>query len=587
MRELEVPRSPTLRIELRGTRLWHPGFLTFVTATIVTAELGVARFWLGMELPPSLDRLLVVSFVLALISPAAARALRPRTPDAIALSAEHVEIPAYRGSWRRRRIRHRDVYSIEKLSWGPLQTLAVGVRGRLPARVPLRWLVSPGDADRLEAAIRKRIGALPNGAERLRGLDRCRSVWRAAGRGVPWLTLGSAAVLVIIFLGEVAIGATGDGLRLLALGALSPALVREGELDRLFTSALLHSRNLHLLLNGIGLIALGVMFERLLGWPRFLLVLSFAQIGGAALWVAWSGAVGAVGASAAIHGALACWLLLHLARQNDLPVFLRIPAWIWTLWLGLALWIEFKLPNVAHAAHLGGFAAGLAISAALVRGPLDRLRTRRPPWLAVAATAWILVWGAALGFGIRRAWGPIEERSVRTAGRILASPAVSAKVQEELAGELAALEWRRRQREEPIVFGVDPVEMKGITVGLGTTTPRTVVVDLAQPLSEELTVHAVALEGDSLVGLLEVKLGRSSPNQQHWNDPALERLGSHARLELTLLDSAPDAEPGRARFRFWPVVAEEEPLPRVGDPPTPPSSSEPRSSRAPCRGRDR
>jgi membrane associated rhomboid family serine protease len=384
----------------------------------------------------------------------------------------------------------------------------------------------------------------------------------------------------------VALAATGDGLRLLALGALSPELVRQGELDRLFTSALLHSRNLHLLLNGIGLIALGVMLERLLGWPRFLLILSFAQIGGAALWVAWPSAVGAVGASGAIYGALGCWLLLHLTRHRELPVFLRIPTWTWTLWLGLAIWIEARLPNVAHTAHLGGFAAGLAISSALVRGPLDRLPPERPLWLTVAAMACILVWSTALGLGIHRAWGPIEERSVRTSARILALPAVSEKVQAELAGELADLEWRRLQREEPLVFGVDPVRRKEIAVGLGTDSPRAVVVDLARPPPENLTLHAVALVGDSLVGLLEVTLGPGSPERQRWTDPGLERLGADARLELALLDSRSAAGSGRPVFRFWPVLEEEE-APRRGDLPTPPPSDAPRSSRAPCRGRDR
>jgi rhomboid protease GluP len=558
-----------------------------VTAAIVAVELGVARFALGIPLSPGLDRLFVSSLLLALISTVAARVLRPKMADVIALSLKHVEIPVYRGSWRRRRIRYRDVYSIEKLSWGPVRTLVVGVRGRLPARVPLRWLVSPADSERIETSIRERIAALPDAVEHLRELDRCHAVWQAAGRGAPWLTLGSAALLGILFLCETGVGATGSGLRLLAIGALSSELVRNGELDRLFTSGLLHSGIPHLLVNGLGLVALGVMLERLLGWSRFLLILSFAQVGGAALWVVRPGSVGATGASAAIYGAFVCWLYLQLTRRHELPAFLRAPAWFWILLLGSGLWIEINLPRLAHAAHLGGLVAGFAISAALVRGPLDRLHTRRPRWLCVAAATCMLVWGVALGAGILRAWGPIEEQAARTAARILASPPVSTNVHEEAAGALAALEWRRFQRDGPAMIGVAPVRAKEITVVLGASAPRSVVLDLTRPLAEDLTLHAVALEGDSLVGLLEVRLTPSSPDQQRWTDPALERLGPDARLELTRLDgTSDDVAPTRQPFRFWPVVREEPPPPR-GDLPTPPPSGGPRSSRAPCRGRDR
>jgi hypothetical protein len=313
--------------------------------------------------------------------------------------------------------------------------------------------------------------------------------------------------------------------------------------------------------NGLGVVGLGVMLERLLGWPRFLLILSFAQIGGAALWVAWPGGVAVAGASAAIYGALACWLYLQLVRRHELPVFLRVPAWFWILLLGSGLWIEIELPKVAHAAHVGGLTAGLAISAALVDGPLEQLRARPPRWLCVAATTWILIWGVSLGVGIRRAWGPIEEQAVRTTARLLASPPVSPNVHEQAAGALATLEWRRFQRDGPAIVGVAPVWAKEISVALGASAPRSVVLDLTRPLSEDLTLHTVALEEDSLVGLLEIRLAPSSPGHQRWTDPALERLGPDTRLEITRLDGTPDdAAASRQAFRFWPVVREE-PLP--------------------------
>ncbi len=587
MLEPEVPRSPPLRIELRGTRLWHPGLMAFITASGMLAELAIARFWLRLDSSPFLDRVLLVSLALAPISLAAALVLRPRSRDAIELSAEHLEIPAYRGSRRRRRTRLRDVYSIQTLRWIFPGILALGVRGRLVSRVPLHWLASPADAARLEAGIRDRIASLPDGADRLRRIDHCRSVWQAAGRGVPWITLGLSAALVGAFLFEVWVGATTEKLLLLMLGGLAPALVVDGDLDRLLTAAFLHSSILHLVVNLTGLIAFGVVFERLLGWPRFLFVLSVAQVAGTALFVAWPSAVGAVGASAALHGIVACWLFLNVARREELPVFLRSPTWNLMLLLGLAVWTEVEFSNLAHAAHLGGFAGGLAASAAVVRVPLDGLRPHRPRWLLAVSTAWILVWVGALSVGIHRAWGPIEERTLDTTRRLLAAPGAPAYAYQEVAAELASLEWTRSRREGPILLGAGAARGAHVGIGLAQDAPRAVVVDLGDAsLAESLTLHAVALEGESLAGLLEVKLGPGSQRLHRWADPALERLSASARLELTLLDARWDAEPGRAEFSFWALDPEE--AQRRGRPapfsPTPPPSGGRRSSRAPRRG---
>jgi rhomboid protease GluP len=385
----------------------------------VFAELVVARFVLGFELRgPLLQGLFPTSIATAFVSLILALALRPRVRDSIEFFGEHVEVPMYRGSRRRRRIRYRDVYSIERFLWGPMRILVIGTRGRLAARIRFHWLESPGDAARLDAEMRARIGLLPDGAERLRGIDRCASVWAAAGRGVPWVTWALAASLVAAFAFELAVGATTEKLRLLTLGALSPVLVGQGELDRLLTPAFLHSGPLHLFANLSTLVLLGLMLERLLGWPRFVLVLTLGQVLGALLWLRWPNADGAVGASAALYGLFGAWLVLELKAREELPVFFRLPVWWWLVTAAFGVWAEVAFSNLATTAHVGGLAGGFVAAAVVVHRPLDRLGLTAPRWLSALATLSILAWLAALGVGVQRASGLLDEQRVEASRSI-------------------------------------------------------------------------------------------------------------------------------------------------------------------------
>ncbi len=414
MEQTEVSRSTTPRIELRETRFWHPGLTMLFASLTVSAELAVARFGFGVKLrDPLLEALLPISLAIAVASLLLAFALRPKSRDAIEFSNDHVALPVYRGSWRRRRICYRDVHSIQRIRRAPRRMLAIGRRGRLVASVPLAWLAPP-DTATLEEELRARIGSLPDGEERLRGIDRCACVWAAAGRGVPWVTWALAAILIVAFVFELAVGATNEEVRLLTLGALSPVRVGQGELDRLLTPAFLHSGALHLFVNLSTLVLLGLMLERLLGWPRFVLVLTLGQVLGSLLWLLWPNGDAAVGASAALYGMFGAWIVLELKAREDLPVFLRLPAWWWLLTAAFGVWAEVAVSNLATAAHVGGVAGGFLAAAVVVHRPLDRLGLTAPRWLVTLATLSVLAWLTALGAGAQRARVLLDHESVET-----------------------------------------------------------------------------------------------------------------------------------------------------------------------------
>ena len=138
----------------------------------------------------------------------------------------------------------------------------------------------------------------------------------------------------------------------------------------MLTALFLHASWLHLLGNMLFLWIYGDNVEDAMGHFKFLV---FYLICGAtaALAQAWSepaSQIPMIGASGAIGGVLGAYLMLH-PRVKVLVLFLpifpiRIPAFIVIgLWVGtqVVAVVYQEASNVAFWAHLGGFAAGVAL----------------------------------------------------------------------------------------------------------------------------------------------------------------------------------------------------------------------------------
>lgn len=90
-----------------------------------------------------------------------------------------------------------------------------------------------------------------------------------------------------------------------------------------------------------------------------------------------------VGASGAVSGVLAAYLLLYPRARVWILLFMRIPVPV-PAWAALGVWIAFQALGlfvtqlaenaIAFWAHIGGFAAGLAITALLRLRPFVRDR---------------------------------------------------------------------------------------------------------------------------------------------------------------------------------------------------------------------
>lgn len=148
-------------------------------------------------------------------------------------------------------------------------------------------------------------------------------------------------------------------------GGLLNAKALHGEPWRLITSMFLHGGLIHLGLNMLGL----EYFHRTIKtqFPRWFWLLIFG-FGGwfaglAMLW--WDPASKCVGASGGIMAmwgaAMAAFIRYRRVPEHEQPW--DNPESLWSLQKGLLfqIVIEFMIPNVGHAAHLGGFIAGFAM----------------------------------------------------------------------------------------------------------------------------------------------------------------------------------------------------------------------------------
>ncbi len=299
--------------------------------------------------------------------------------------------------------------------------VTLGARGlRIAAEHGSYWLAraalrEPGAAAALLAALRERVAALPDAATRLarhEALER-----RQAEPARPRLGLALALVCVGLY----------------ALGIFRPFLVLDGEYYRgglallhepwrLVTAQLLHANVPHLALNALGLFVLGGLLERQLGLVRSALVLG-AAAAGAMLGCVVARYDEVLGASGLVSGVVGALLALELRRPELLPGLLRLSRRL----LVFAVVAEFVLlsfvPNVAHAAHLGGILAGAVC--ALGTAPADVRSFEAGPRLRAAAG---LVLGLTLAALAAFGYGQLDpsQGAARRGARLLQSKAAPA-----------------------------------------------------------------------------------------------------------------------------------------------------------------
>lgn len=182
------------------------------------------------------------------------------------------------------------------------------------------------------------------------------------------VTFGLIAACVLVYL-LVALQGAREGVpfnvglvrqpgNVLSLGALIPALVAQGEVWRLITSAFLHSGFVHLAMNMLSLYFLGAFAEISFGRSRFLALYFISGIGGGIAYLYFGPFnAPAVGASGAIFGLLGGVFGFAIRRgtfSTRNPVISQL-----LVLTAINLFLGATIPNVSNTAHIGGLIGGL------------------------------------------------------------------------------------------------------------------------------------------------------------------------------------------------------------------------------------
>ena len=223
-------------------------------------------------------------------------------------------------------------------------------------------------------------------------------------------------------------------------GFFSATLVRVGEPWRIVTANLLHASLSHLLLNLAGIAVLGWLAERSLGTARATWVVGAAGLG-AMLASYGSGYERALGASGVVYGFVGAILCLEYRWPEALPAQWRIPRRAFLFALVAETLILIGAPEIAHAAHWGGFAGGAL--AVLAVGPRpDALAESAGPSGAVRVVAATLVLGFCLSLGafVRNVAAPDAAALARRGERLLELESVAVDLLNNEAWQIAIAE---------------------------------------------------------------------------------------------------------------------------------------------------
>lgn len=203
----------------------------------------------------------------------------------------------------------------------------------------------------------------------------------------------SAAIITIFVACAVAAGGFASFLslpieQLYRLGGMVPFRYADFAWWRLVTAIFLHGGITHVFFNAYALSLVGPRVEEEIGGRRFLVLFMLTGVAG---FLA-SAAIGrgiSVGASGSIFGLIG-FGLAYGHFTSDLSLRADMTRWALIGFLLIPL-LSFALGmNVDHAAHAGGFLAGLPFGA-LVRGPVARPRPLRERlWAAAAIIAGLL-----------------------------------------------------------------------------------------------------------------------------------------------------------------------------------------------------
>ena len=227
------------------------------------------------------------------------------------------------------------------------------------------------------------------------GEERQLQNWLHALAPQTWVTYGLIVLNVAVWVLMVSRGVDAfspPAEILLHWGGNAASEVQRGQVWRLLTATFVHSGIVHLVMNMLGLWAIGQTAERIYGHRIYLAVYLGSALAGSALSLHFSAQqTVSVGASGAVFGLAGLVLVAVLRHRESMPRLFGKQTQ-----LGIGFFVLFSLAQgflqagVDNAAHVGGLLAGALVACILPLRPDPlhaRAQARRRALLAVAAMA--------------------------------------------------------------------------------------------------------------------------------------------------------------------------------------------------------
>lgn len=362
--ESEAPLETTT-LTFRKPSFWSSGMI--FAAVIGALSLTSLRNVSSLTAP---DVIAVAVFVGATALALLWRRLRlPKVVPPLQLSRTGLVLPRAVDSGHAVTVDYRDLRALSLRQRGAAQMLVLETTRGL-FMYPSTAFDDPNGIERFLVALRERVGAIPESAEVMARMQKREELIRRVLNVRPVATYGILAALtaglaVQVFTNSIA--DSGDFLRLIALGANVPTLVRSGEWWRLLSASFLHASFFHVFLNGLMLIMIGQIVERIIGPWRAIAVYVVACAGGALVSALASRVdVASVGASTGIFGLLGALAVCNWHYRRELALGFKQPAEIWVFNLVLNLALPLFIRFIDVWGHFGGFIAGALTTYVLI-----------------------------------------------------------------------------------------------------------------------------------------------------------------------------------------------------------------------------
>ena len=357
------------------------GLLARMRRTLLVGCVGgvvvVLRSWPRTYTPQGLRPLAMTLAIYAVImlSMGLIQAVRQRGGGAsLRFGDDALFLPLNANTAAGRQIPYGSIRAANFCGGGRWSSLVLDAAGHLHV-YPLRRFAAVDGPARVLALLRERLAALPDGAQRWAGIAWLQADAERLRVRRPWAVWSLSAAIVLVYALQLAwphvVATPDDGLAAIDLGANAASLVRQGQVWRLATAALMHGSGHHLIHTLGSLLVIGTLLERLIGLRQVLLMALLtglaSEAASAVLGRYVGGYIYSVGISGALFGLIGALAVVTWRFGAQLPAGYRLSRRVWYSLLGLNLLITALVPQVDKGAHVGGLLAGATLGWLLFR----------------------------------------------------------------------------------------------------------------------------------------------------------------------------------------------------------------------------